>query len=689
MLSWQNSMYTIEEKRIAAKRKLAKIKASKGSISSNEPVAIESEYNAGEEFLIGTGRGMIETGRGIKQIAMEGAEALGFDVGADEYQRQLAQEKQLYDQGVGSSPPAKAGEIAGMIAATAPTMFIPGGQAASLGTRVASGATAGALGAATQPVYDGDFAAGKVEQTASGAAFGGGATYGLDKLRNIMPKNLMSKFYQHAQAKGVSAVNEGEILETITGISLTPAEKAKSKGLQMLENLTRQSLITADDIAKYDQKVARQGMASVARLARQISRQKKGAETLGGELQKASKQAADDLINMRRIQAIKDYGVADDLSGGAKIIGRNKYVQELKNIIDEYKGSDSADAIAVVSQAKAKLARAVKDVTPKAGSIVDETGKPLTSTQGGQELVKQTVKDAVSDRSFLGNAAKGTGNVFKDIDKRLDQRIASRLHKALSDDLMDAEQLGDVGEAIKVANANYMKNSQTINALEASPLGKILGKEFDDAAEAISTGSFNSVSGEKALKKIMGLEPSEIKMTMRQLDRINPSLGDDVRAYVLRDALENSLLPPSAGMDKGSMSFNKFMTNLKKNKIANYGLSSKDFSQMKDIVSTMERIGDRSGYNFSGTQVQADVSRLGRDIIDVALGNARKGGALLMEAVGLRRIAKAMTTKEGRDALMVISKPYQQGDKLQTALNKIERLTVGAVGAEIGQEAGE
>lgn len=681
---------TLEEKRIAAKRILAQQVIDQQPHQAAAPEAPESaDYSAGQEFLIGMGRGMVETGRGIRQLGMEGAEALGFDVGADEYQQQLAQERALYEQGVGATPAAKVGEIGGMIAATAPTMLIPGGASAQLGTRVASGAGAGALGAAAQPVYEGDFATGKAAQTATGAAFGGGATYGLDKLRNFMPKNLMAKFYQSAQAKGADAVNEGEILEQITGISLTPAEKAQSKGLQMLENLARQSIVTADEVAKYDQKVARQGMASVSRLARQIAKPKKGAETIGGELQKASKQAADDLINMRRVQARNDYGLADELSQGKKVIERNKYVQELKNIIDEYKGSDSADAIAVVKQARDKLARAVETVAPKTGAIVDEAGQPIMTTAGGQQMVKQSVKDAVSDRSFLGSASKGTGNVFKDIDKRLDQRIAGRLHKALTDDLMDAEALGEVGEALQVANANYMKNSQTINALEASPLGKILGKEFDDAADAISTGSFNSISGEKALKKIMSLEPSEIKMTMRQLDRINPALGDDVRAYVLRDALENSLLPPSAGMQKNTMSFNKFMTNLKKNKIANYGLSSKDADQLKDIVTTMERVGDRSGYNFSGTQVQADVSRLGKDIIDTALGNARKGAAVLMEAVGLRRIAKAMTTKEGRDALMVISKPYQQGDKLQTALNKIERLTVGTVGAEIGQEVGE
>ena len=621
---------------------------------------LADEYSTSERALIGAGRSFAKIGQGVKQLGLNVGESLGVvdESTVEDYRQQIKDEKRLYDEGVGSTTAGQVGEFAGDVAALAPAMLVPGGQATLLGrTGVAAGV--GAAEASLQPVYTENYGIGKAEQVAMGATIGAGATIGFDKLANIMPKNLMARVYQRAEKKGAEALSEADILEEITGIIMTPAEKAQSKSLQIVENIARQSIITADDLAAYDKKVARQGMAAVTKLMRQISRPAKGAESVGIELQKAAKDAADSAILNRKVMANRDYGEAVDLSGGSKIIERKAYIDELNNIISDFSGSDMEDAVSVVKQAKDKLSRAVKETPEKKGSIVDASGNALTTTPASSSVVMQTVRDAINDRSFLGNAAKGTGNIFKDIDKNLNRQIANRLHKAMTKDLVEAEGLGSIGEALKKANTNYAKN-------------------------AIDAGTFNSIPGEKAVKKIMSLEPSEIRQVMKAIDKQNPQTADSLRSFVIKDALDKAFLPPSAGMNKGSMSFNKFQTNLEKNKIGAYGLSSKDAAQIKDIVSAMQRIGDRSGYNFSETQVVSNVMDIKDKLAAIATGSLVKGSALALEVIGLRRIAKAMTTEEGRQALRVITKAYQQGSKFDEAIYTIQRLTSASLAQQTG-----
>lgn len=678
---------------VGAKQLANALKAYQDPIAPIDPQKeLASEYSAPERFAIGAGRSVAATGQGIKQLGLKAGEAFNM-VSPEEveaYRQDIAEEKALYDRGVGGTTAGAAGEIVGSIAQAAPAILVPGAAAPALAARVASAAGVGAVESAAQPVYEKDgFAGEKAKQAVTGAALAGAGTYGLDKLAGIMPKNLMSKFYQKAQSKGADNIAEADILEAITGISMTPAEKAGSKSLQMLENIARQSIHTADDLAAYDKKTARQGMASVNKLLREISKPRKGAETMGSEIQTAAKKAANDAISMRRAQANKDYGFAEELSGGAKIVERNNYINELKSVIDDFKGSDMEDATAIVKQATEKLSRATAKTPASTGLIVDASGKPLTSLPSAEGIVKQTVKDAINDRSFLGSASKGTGNIFKDVDKNLNRQIASRLHKAITKDLIGSEQLGDVGQALKTANTNYARNSSSIDAIEASPLGRILGKEFDDAADLINAGNFNNVAGEQVVKKIMSLHPSEIRQTMKMLNKINPETAKATQAFVLRDALERSMLPPSEGMKKGSMSFNKFKTALDKNKMDAYGLSGDEDKKIKNIVNAMGRIGDRSGLNFSNTNVARDVMSIGERMASAATGSIKAGAGLALEMVGLRRIARAMTSKEGRDALNVIVKPYQGKTKIDKALRTIERLGIATAAEEAGQSIGE
>lgn len=652
---------------------------------------LAAEYSTPERMLIGAGRSFATMGQGIKQMGLHTGETFGFvsPGEVEDYRQEIGRERELYEQGVGGTTSGKVGEFIGAVGAAAPGILVPGAGAAAIGTRLASAAAVGGAEAGLQPVYGESFGSEKAAQVATGAALGAGATYGLEKLAGVMPKNLMSRFYQKALEKGSDSVNEGDALEIMTGISLTPAESSGSKSLQMIENLSRQSLFAADSLAVYDKKVARQGVTSINDLLNKITMQRKGADTVGTEIQMAARTAAFDAINSRRAMANRDYGMAESLGGGERIVERTNYVNELKKIVYEFQGSDAADAMKVTSQARKMLERAVSPAEETVGVIQNAAGQPLMREVTEEAIKKQTVKDAVRDRAYYGGAAQGTGNVFKDVERNLDRRIAGRLSNALTKDLIGAEYLGDVGTALKTANTNYARNSESIKAIEASPLGRLMGNEFNDVADVIGAGTFNSISGEKALKKIMSLSPSEIRQTVNSLERIDPAVADSLRAFVLNKSLEDSLLPPSAGMMKGTMSFNKFQSNLSRNDIYEYGFNTSDQKELESIVKTMERIGDRSGYNFSGTQVQGNIMSLGAKIAAAFTGSASALSATLLEIAGIRRIAAAMTSKEGRRALSTITKPYQKESALDQALMTLQQLGIGMAGQEAGQQLGE
>jgi len=322
--------------------------------SAPEPVDYQQqmieEMSVPERMLVGAGRGFATTGQGLKQLALKAGESMGV-VTPDEvesYRQKIAEEKSLYDPLAEQSTATGLGELVGTIAATAPTMLIPGGAATSLGARTTSAAAGGAAGAASQPVYEGDFAEEKLSQAAEGALFAAGATYGLDKLRDFMPRNLLSKLSQKGFDRDTNVTKQGELLSTLTGIDMTPAQISESKALSFLENAARQSIFTADELAKNDQKVAKQAVKSISNLASKISQKEKGAETVGAGIQDAVKTAVNDAVKLRRVQANADYGVAENLSGGSHVIKQGNYLDELNSILDDFSGVDSIVAQMIV-----------------------------------------------------------------------------------------------------------------------------------------------------------------------------------------------------------------------------------------------------------------------------------------------------------------------------------------------------
>jgi len=307
--------------------------------------------------------------------------------------------------------------------------------------------------------------------------------------------------------------------------------------------------------------------------------------------------------------------------------------------------------------------------------------------------IGKTIGEAMKTRSYYGRAAKGAANIFEDLAPNINRALASRLFGAVNKDFDQAAETlgGPLKDAFAKANSNYKAHSQSLEYLEMSALGKLAGDDLVDAA--MSGTRTNTVAGEAIVKRIAGLHPSTRANSVEILERWNPQLAKDLRSSVLLDALDAGMaIPASAkGASQVPMSFNQFVTALGSTKVGfernlkSYGFKPKEIADIRDTATTMMRAGDRTGFNFSNTNVQKDTMEVVGEIGKAAATGAvwgpmamlRSAGSGIMNIAGkriaLNKIADAMESEAGRRALRTISIPKASPQAVIAAFEVIDR----------------
>jgi hypothetical protein len=135
----------------------------------------------------------------------------------------------------------------------------------------------------------------------------------------------------------------------------------------------------------------------------------------------------------------------------------------------------------------------------------------------------------VALRALHGQAAKGAANVFDDVSPNMNRNLASRLFGAVSRDFEQASEQVAPGlkKALDTANGNFKKFSQSLEFLEKSALGKLVGEDLADAA--ISGKTVSTTSGESIIKKIKSLPNYEelVKDARDAFERDKLTLPED------------------------------------------------------------------------------------------------------------------------------------------------------------------
>lgn len=585
-----------------------------------------------------------------------------------------------------------AGSVAGLAKAAAPV--------SDLGQRVASAlygnlspqfaSAAASSGAAGMTREAGG---GPAAQLIAGLGAGVAAPMGMQAVSGMGPNAVLARSLQKSDKTPFAA--EGNRLAQETGIDLTPAARTGNRFMASMENTARRYAPTADRVQDVDVKIANQAINRVNSLADKISKTTADPEQLGDQIRTTIQTAAKRLDATRTANANQDYGAARALAGDGKVIRLQGFADELGSIIDDYANVAGADAQKVVAQARAALGRitgVIQQGVPDRVIAAPKGNIKLYGTPTVSGTMDNTLDEALRTRSFYGKAAKGSANVFEDIAPDLQRSLASRLFRAINNDFDESANSanGQLKQLLSNANANYKKASQSIEFLEKSALGKMIGDDLVDAA--LSGKQVNTTSGEQIAQRISSMHPSVRKNSLEIINTWNPQLAKEIRAQVLRDALDQgaAMAPGVKGASQVPISFNRFLSALGSEKVGfqknleSYGFTGKEIKDIRDTASAMLRQGDRIGTNFSNTEVMRQNMEVSEAMGDAAMSMATGGiggfarnviGKTLTLAgkrIGMNRIVDAMASEEGRKALRTLSSPQASPQAIIAAFETVD-----------------
>jgi len=530
---------------------------------------------------------------GVKGLANAGGAKLKAEqtpVGGSEWIKQ--QLSKIGSIGPSAEPRTPGQRIVAAGLEAAPSAVLPGGGAKAL-PRIGAAAGSGAGGEVGRQI-------GGVPGQIAGSLVGGGLG-GMAGAEKGIPK----------------PPSEAARASDSSGIPLTIGQESGSKVLTGVENKLRE-LFTSSGVAHRDalnQAVA--GANSVEKLAGQVAGATANPEQIGNQLRSAYKTTVSRLADVRSKQATADYGDVRKVAGDAPVIKYQNTLDALDKIIAENKNVPAGDSVKV-----AKQAQSMRDLLAEQGTA--------------------TVNDAMKTRSAWGKAAARSGNIFSDIDPNANQLLAKRLFGAVNADF-DAASTAQtpIAQALKKANTNYAKASQSIDFVAKSALGKLLGEDVTDAMGSGQTAS--TKAPELIAKRYLDMTPSQSWSVTSILKRNAPDVLQQAKAFVLKNGLEQAKNDTPGALP---ISFAKFRSQMDKvePKMKEMGFTPKEIQSIKDITDTMARAGDRTGKNPSGTAASAQAGGIAGAAFVHPL-------AALGAAATPFILSKALLTDKGRDLL--------------------------------------
>lgn len=463
-----------------------------------------------------------------------------------------------------------------------------------------------------------------------------------------------------------------------SGIPLTLGQETGSKAITSVENRLRELFPSKGTAHKDELAQITAGANRVNELADRIS----APQGIPGELQEtnigeklrhAYQNTVKKIDTVRDAQATRDYGEVRKLAGDKPVVGYSNTLATLDKIISENENVPSADARKIAAQARSIKDALTVTAPGKAPSrILGPSGAPaIPAAPATAGPATHTIQDAMKTRSAWGKAARRTGNIFSDVDPNVNQVLAKRLFGAINKDF-DAASTAQtpIAQALKKANENYAKASQSLTFVEKSALGKLLGEDVADAAFSGVQGS--SKAPEAIAKKYLSMTPSQAKAVTAILQLHQPEVLQEAKAFVLRNGLEAAKTnvpgaPPIA--------FAKFRREMGKvqPKLEQMGFSSKEIADIEDVTDTMARAGDRAGANPSGTAAAGHM--LGT--AGLAMTHPLAAAASVITPYVA---AKALLTQPGRDLLRAA---YNSAD------GKGQAAAIGALRAQFAQPRGD
>lgn len=625
-----------------------------------------------ERFMAGMGQGMTSPANSIEQLManvpmLAGPLAGAIPPGMAELTNQRANENARFDAPLLDTTAGQLGGIGGELVATLPAGM--GGKAVQGAGWLAKtlnaariGAQGGAFAGAAQPVVGEDqqsFGANKAAQVGVGGSVGGLSGGVLNRaaatLENLLPSNAMATVtnYFGGKANKGALAREGEEIAKRTGIDLTPAQVNADPSMTMAENMARQSIFSRSMVAEGDKKRVGQLVEHLDRTLNGISKSGASPEIAGAQVQNAARNVLKKIEDTRSKVAGEDFGRVEKLVNGAPVIKAQSFDNTLAKLIDE-------NSVAPEGSGQAAIAKALESLRSKVS----------TPGEGGQ-LTDLRVSDMLKTRRYLSQVSGGAATLAGATDKPMQKRAAAMLLKALDDDIEGSAGAlgGEIGQALKKANGNYRAFSQQLESVEKSPLRTVLG---EDLAGAVESGSFNTVAPEKVMSKLSGMTPTELGVIRRLLEKDNPEAWATFKRGYLESAIEKAKeMPASAGVNTPVMRPTQFVKNVGDQKRLEAIYSPQEVAEINAAVNAARRMGDSTGYNFSGTAPAQEALGLMNRVTTAGLKGISEVGSM---ALGSRKLARLMNDNKGRAALLELSRLPPQSQRARELAAQISAM---------------
>lgn len=466
-------------------------------VEKHQPVSPTDDMGAGERFLAGMGKGMVDLARGAGQ-------RLGLvDQSAIDESRK--RDAPLMQTGAGA-----AGNVAGNLAGLAPALLVPGANT------VAGAAAVGGLSGALQPTA-GDESA--LKNATVGAALGGASQWGLGKLANFAGNKLAAAEARGAHEAAQNAVKDATLKASQeAGYAIPPSQAGAGVVPRVLEGVSGKF--------KTNQAMALKNQNVTDRLARQALGLAEDAPLTRDTLRAAREQAF-------------QMGYEPVANAGA-IETDTLFHKALDGIVADYKGAARSFPNAVKDDVTAAI-------MPLKTSVMD-TGDALKMSR---ILRDQANAAYVSGNNALGKATKQAANAIEDqIERALENagQKGADLLKAFRDSRTLIAKTHSVEKALVESGGHV--NARVLGAAlqKGKPLSgelKTIGafaNNFRDVAAVPQSGYASPITALDAFGAAgmagMGAGPAAVALPAARLG---------ARSLVVNPAFQRAAVNPSYG----------------------------------------------------------------------------------------------------------------------------------------------
>lgn len=523
-------------------------------------------------------------------------------------------------------------DAAGAALETAPLLFSSANPMTAAG--LAAGGSALRQGVSEALPGDDEISlAGRVGLAGSSALMGGAGqavvNRGAAALDAVSPRNLTAGFLNKQMNAPIG--KRAARLQREIGEPLTIGQATGSRAALTMEGLLRRHPMSADTVLRADMSQLAAAEKALSRVLDDLGKPL-GAEGVGGRIETAFKGAVDAAVNARKSLSKADFAAVDAASRGGAIFDLRNTRAALDDLIQQFDVPGGGDATA--------------SLVGRLRSVRDELSGTIKPSQM-QRLMQ-----------VYGSTARGSGRVFMDIDSAQQRMIAGRVMSALGRDLDGAVTnplpgvSSDTAEALVRARSNWRAASQAIDELEGTTLGRMFNSSSPPAPERIA-------------QTFLSMPPSQIRQSVAVLDKVDPSVMNDVRRFMLEDALQRSQstgvnMPEAVGnivKTSGAITsprkFNSYMQRQGDRMLAAFRGNPDAIVQIKRINEYMSRLADRAGTDGSPTAPLMLAWDAAKGLFFSPATSGVLGAAML---IGPRHLAKAMTTEQGRRALLTVTR---------------------------------